>query len=67
MYAELMPHKYKFLGMAGILLPVVVCTGFAAYIGRALVELRNWRWIYYIYLIIIGESQSTVFAGRVAN
>lgn len=51
-----MPHKHKFLGMAFVLVPVVFCTGMAAYIGRALVELRSWRWIYYIYLIITGTS-----------
>lgn len=52
---ELMPHKHKFLGMSALLMPVVCCTGLAAYVGRALVERRNWRWIYYIYLIITGK------------
>ncbi|OAL40510.1 hypothetical protein AYO20_00246 [Fonsecaea nubica] len=53
---ELMPHKYKFVGMTFILIPVVCCTGLAAYVGRALIETRNWRWIYYIYLIITGAA-----------
>ncbi|KAJ9640795.1 hypothetical protein H2204_003084 [Knufia peltigerae] len=53
---ELIPHKYKFVGMTFVLVPVVCCTGLAAYVGRALVETRNWRWIYYIYLIITGVA-----------
>lgn len=54
-----MPHKYKFVGMTFVLIPVVCCTGLAAYVGRALVETRNWRWIYYIYLIITGQLSNT--------
>lgn len=54
-----MPNKYKFVGMTGILIPVVCCTGLAAYVGRALVATRNWRWIYYIYLIITGKRPLT--------
>ncbi|OAG44502.1 hypothetical protein AYO21_01498 [Fonsecaea monophora] len=52
---ELLPHRYKFLAVFMMLIPMVISTGLAAYIARALVETRSWRWIYYIYLILVGE------------
>ncbi|CZR68169.1 related to trichothecene efflux pump [Phialocephala subalpina] len=53
---ELIPHRHKFIGMMLILIPMVTSTGLAAYIGRALVETRSWRWIYYIYIMIVGSG-----------
>lgn len=52
---ELIPHRHKFLGIMFILIPMVTSTGLAGYIGRALVETRSWRWIHYIYILIVGE------------
>lgn len=34
---------------------MVIATGLAGYTGRALVETRSWRWIYYIYIALVGE------------
>ncbi|KAH0847595.1 hypothetical protein FOPE_00742 [Fonsecaea pedrosoi] len=53
---ELLPHRYKFLAVFMMLIPMVTSTGLAAYIARALVETRSWRWIYYIYLILVGSG-----------
>ncbi|PMD49988.1 trichothecene efflux pump [Hyaloscypha bicolor E] len=53
---ELIPHRHKFIGIMLILIPMVTSTGLAAYIGRALVETRSWRWIYYIYIMIVGSG-----------
>jgi hypothetical protein len=49
-----------------MLVPMVNGTGLAACIGRALVETRSWRWIYYIYIILVGQSMlpDTSIAGR---
>lgn len=40
-----------------MLIPMVISTGLAAYIARALVETRSWRWIYYIYIVLVGKSK----------
>lgn len=53
---ELVSNKYKYVGTALVVVPNVVATGFGAYIGLALVQVANWRWIFYIYIIIMGES-----------
>lgn len=54
-FAELIPHQLKFFFQVVILVPQVLSTGLGAYIGRALVETRSWRWIYYIYIILAGK------------
>jgi MFS family permease len=43
------------MGIMVLLIPMVIATGLAGYIGRALVETRSWRWIYYIYIILVGK------------
>ncbi|UPX16271.1 uncharacterized protein EKO05_0006681 [Ascochyta rabiei] len=50
---ELVSNKHKYVGTALVVLPNVVATGFGAYIGLALVQVANWRWIFYIYIIIM--------------
>lgn len=53
---ELLSNKYKYLGTALVVVPNVIATGFGAYIGLALVQVANWRWIFYIYIIIMGKQ-----------
>ncbi|KAJ4380996.1 hypothetical protein N0V86_003343 [Didymella sp. IMI 355093] len=48
---ELVSNKYKYVGTALVVVPNVIATGFGAYIGLALVQVANWRWIFYIYII----------------
>ncbi|KAJ4343086.1 hypothetical protein N0V95_006783 [Ascochyta clinopodiicola] len=50
---ELVSNKHKYLGTALVVVPNVVATGFGAYIGLALVQVADWRWIFYIYIIIM--------------
>lgn len=52
---ELVSNKYKYVGTALVVLPNVVATGFGPYIGLALVQVANWRWIFYIYIMIMGK------------
>lgn len=53
---ELVSNKYKYLGTAAVVVPSCIATGFGAYIGLALVQVANWRWIFYIYIIIMGKQ-----------
>lgn len=53
---ELVSNKDKYIGAALIVVPNVIATGFGAYIGLALVQVANWRWIFYIYIIIMGKQ-----------
>lgn len=53
---ELVSNKQKYVGTALVVLPNVVATGFGAYIGLRLVQVANWRWIFYIYIIMLGRS-----------
>ncbi|KAG9197197.1 hypothetical protein G6514_002188 [Epicoccum nigrum] len=50
---ELVSNKDKYIGTALVVVPNVIATGFGAYIGLALVQVANWRWIFYIYIIIM--------------
>ncbi|KAL1866711.1 hypothetical protein Daus18300_006655 [Diaporthe australafricana] len=50
---ELVSNRSKYLGTALVVVPNVIATGFGAYIGLALVQVANWRWIFYIYIIIM--------------
>jgi MFS family permease len=52
---ELGSNKDKYIGTALVVVPNVIATGFGAYIGLALVQLANWRWIFYIYIIIMSK------------
>nr|AVM39108.1 putative trichothecene efflux pump [Trichoderma taxi] len=56
---ELMSNKTKFLGNVIVAFPNVIATGFGSYIGQRLGINGNWRWIFYIYIII---AVSTVLA-----
>lgn len=53
---ELAPNKGKFLAAICVVVPNIIATGFGPYIGQRLVRVANWRWIYYIYLMMIGLS-----------
>lgn len=52
---ELVSNKHKYLGTALVVVPNVIATGFGAYIGLALVQVANWRWIFYIYIIMMSK------------
>ena len=54
---ELAPNKGKFLAAVCVVIPNIIATGFGPYIGLRLVRVANWRWIYYIYLMMIGMSR----------
>lgn len=60
---ELVSNKYKYVGTALVVVPNVIATGFGAYIGLALVQVANWRWIFYIYIIIMGKQPHSTDAG----
>jgi len=53
---ELMSNRDKFIGTAIVVVPNVIATGFGAYIGLRLAILANWRWIYYIFIMMMGKS-----------
>jgi MFS family permease len=50
---ELVSNKYKMIGTIVVVVPIVIATGFAPYIGQRLVYVASWRWIYYLYLRMI--------------
>jgi MFS family permease len=51
---ELVSNRDKYVGTALVVVPNVVATGFGAYIGLALVQVASWRWIFYVYIIMMG-------------
>lgn len=51
---ELATNKAKFLATLTAVVPNIIATGFGPYLGQRLVVVANWRWIFYIYLMIIG-------------
>ena len=53
---ELMSNKTKYLGAVCVALPNVVATAFAPYFGQRLSAYASWRWIFYIYFILIGTE-----------
>lgn len=61
MTGELMSNKSKFLGTICVVIPNVIATGFGPYIGQRLVFVANWRWIVYIYLMMIGVVSPSFF------
>lgn len=61
MTGELMSNKSKFLGTICVVIPNVIATGFGPYIGQRLVFVANWRWIFYIYLMMIGMVSLSFF------
>ncbi|KAF4312184.1 trichothecene efflux pump [Botryosphaeria dothidea] len=50
---ELATNKGKFLATVTVVVPNVVATGFGPYIGQRLVVYATWRWIFYIYIIMM--------------
>nr|G0KYA8.1 RecName: Full=Trichothecene efflux pump TRI12; AltName: Full=Trichothecene biosynthesis protein 12 [Trichoderma arundinaceum]CAY87358.1 putative trichothecene efflux pump [Trichoderma arundinaceum] len=58
---ELMSNKTKFLGNVIVAFPNVIATGFGPYIGQSLGINGNWRWIFYIYIIITAVSTVLAF------
>ncbi|KAF7593965.1 hypothetical protein BBP40_010472 [Aspergillus hancockii] len=58
---ELMSNKTKFLGTVCVAIPSVVGTGFGPYLGQRLGVNGNWRWIFYIYIILIVLSTLLMF------
>jgi trichothecene efflux pump TRI12 len=65
---ELVPNKHKLLGMAIVLSFCLPGTALGALIARALVELANWRYLYYIYIIAQGmlDLQVLFYTGNSA-
>lgn len=59
---ELMSNKTKFLGTICVVVPNVIATGFGPYIGQRLTVVANWRWIFYIYIIMMGRSKLLCYA-----
>ncbi|KAL0260170.1 hypothetical protein SLS55_005916 [Diplodia seriata] len=52
---ELATNKGKFLATITVVVPNVIATGFGPYIGQRLVVYSSWRWIFIIYIIMMGE------------
>ncbi|CAN9166566.1 unnamed protein product [Alternaria alternata] len=50
---ELVSNKHKYVGTALVVVPNVIATGFGAYIGLRLVQVASWRWIFYIYIMMM--------------
>lgn len=51
---ELASNKAKFLATVCVVVPNIIATGFAPYIGQRLAVVANWRWVFYIYIMMIG-------------
>ncbi|KAL1900983.1 hypothetical protein Sste5346_002046 [Sporothrix stenoceras] len=60
---ELLSNKGKFLGTMIVVVPNVIATGFGPFLGARLAHLSSWRWIFYIYIIlmVIGTALWFVF------
>ena len=52
---ELLTNKLKFLGTLVVVVPNIVATGVGPYLGIRLAILASWRWIFYIYIILMGK------------
>ncbi|KIW30533.1 uncharacterized protein PV07_06272 [Cladophialophora immunda] len=53
---EICSHKHKFIGVVLVLVPNVVATGFGAYIALDLAHNASWRWVYYIFIMMMSAS-----------
>ena len=60
---ELVANKYKFYAVISTVVMSLVATGFGAYLSRSLVEntAAGWRWVYYIYLILMVPATLLVY------
>jgi MFS family permease len=56
---ELVSNRHKYVGTALVVIPNVIATGFGAYIGLRLLQVANWRWIFYIYTMMMGKLLPT--------
>lgn len=54
---ELLTNKLKFLGTILVVVPNIIATGFGPYLGLRLATLASWRWIFYIYIILISKLE----------
>jgi MFS family permease len=63
---ELVSNKDKYIGTALVVVPNVVATGFGAYIGLAVVQAGSWRWIFWIYILMMGMF-FTFSPGRISG
>lgn len=52
---ELATNKGKFLATITVVVPNIIATGFGPYIGQRLVVYATWRWIFWIYIMMMGE------------
>lgn len=52
---ELLTNKLKYLGTLLVVVPNIVATGFGPYLGIRLATTSDWRWIFYIYIILMGK------------
>ncbi|GME43592.1 Trichothecene efflux pump protein [Neofusicoccum parvum] len=50
---ELATNKGKFLATITVVVPNVIATGFGPYIGQRLVVYATWRWIFWIYIMMM--------------
>jgi hypothetical protein len=53
---EICPNKYKLLGVVICVIPAVIPTGFGSFLSNMLTHTANWRWCYYIYLMMITSA-----------
>lgn len=58
---ELLANKFKYLGTLLVVIPNLIATGFGPYLGIRLATLANWRWIFYIYIILMGTCTSPYY------
>lgn len=55
---ELLANRLKYLGTLIVVVPNIVATGFGPYLGIRLATLASWRWIFYIYIILMGKCHT---------
>ncbi|KAF4334397.1 trichothecene efflux pump [Fusarium beomiforme] len=63
---ELLTHRLKYLGTIIVVVPNVIATGFGPYLGIRLALFSGWRWIFYIYIILMANRSLAPVAGTIA-
>ncbi|OQV11338.1 hypothetical protein CLAIMM_15190 [Cladophialophora immunda] len=53
---ELVPNRHKIVGMGLVTTIALPAQGLGAYFGNSIVFHLNWRWIYYVYIIVLGVA-----------
>ncbi|KIW82954.1 hypothetical protein Z517_02197 [Fonsecaea pedrosoi CBS 271.37] len=56
MSTELLPNRHKIVGMGLVTVIALPAQGLGAYFGNSIVVHLNWRWIYYVYIIVLGVA-----------